>query len=96
MTRRTGYFLISMFLFAAAIYLLAVLLAEAAPAAGGNPPLSIYVAAPLTGVNCAGPCCCGDLWAVYRGHRYGRASFCRWFRPLREGQIVTTTLTLAW
>ena len=57
-------------------------------------PRKITVTAPVRYVNCAGPCCCGEVTVIYRGHYYGNPSYCRWFRPLTEGQNVTTTVTL--
>ncbi len=57
-------------------------------------PPSIRVTAPVTGVYCAGPCCCGSVTVLYRNHYYTRASYCKWFFGLREGQPVTTTVRL--
>jgi len=73
----------------------AVLLALSAGAAdagtaGPALPRSIILTGPVQHVYCAGPCCCGQVEAVHRGHWYADMSYCRWFRPLREGTIVTT------
>jgi len=56
-----------------------------APASDGDLPYRVTT----TGTR-AGPCCCGQVEAVVRGHWYADMSYCRWFRPLREGTIVTT------
>lgn len=72
--------------------------AEPAPAPdpGYQPPASITVSVRLTDVYCSGPCCCGAVQATYHNHLYDRQlGYCRWFRPLRNGQVVTTTLWLA-
>lgn len=69
--------------------------AAAEPAAGYAPPASIVAPVRLTNVYCTGPCCCGQAQLVYRGYWYDRPlGYCRWFRPLVEGQVVTTTLWL--
>jgi len=81
---------------------LALLLSATSAAAdnGGPLPATITVYAPVRYVTCGGPCCCGEVTVVYRGHYYGDPSYCRWWRPgrawptLREGQNVTATLRL--
>ena len=57
---------------------------------GGNPPPTLTVTAPIQHVYCGGPCCCGDVTVRYQGRYYGDPSYCRWFRPLKNGQLVTT------
>lgn len=81
----------------AALVLFLVLSCGAA-AADRYPPRRIAVDAPVHAVYCLGPCCCGSVEATYRGHYYdaGAKGYCRWFRPLRDGQVVRATLTLVW
>lgn len=68
----------------------------AVPAGGSQPPASITAAVPVTSVYCSLGVCCGATQVIYRGHWYDRPrGYCRWFRPLTDGQIVTTTLWLA-
>lgn len=64
-----------------------------ANAASDYPPRSITVPVTLTNVVCKAGCCCGLAATVYRGHWYSTPrGYCKWFRPLRNGQTVTTTL----
>ncbi len=77
----------------AAIALTLLALSTCAAEAGTSGPAlprSIILTGPVEHVFCAGPCCCGQVEAVVRGHWYADMSYCRWFRPLREGTIVTT------
>ena len=66
--------------------------------AGSNPPKRITVNAALHSVYCGLGVCCGAAEAFYQGHYYdtGARGYCRWFRPLAEGQVVRATLTLGW
>lgn len=68
-------------------------LADVADASSGVPP-TIHATVQLQSVYCAGPCCCGYAAIVYRGHYYDTGGYCKWFRPLANGQRVTTTLRL--
>jgi hypothetical protein len=83
---------------ALAVLALALLLATRSAAAGGDPPRYITVRAPVRGVVCAVGVCCGVVEATYRGHTYdaGPRGYCRWLRPLGEGQLVTARLRLVW
>lgn len=83
-------FTVALLLMAAAVFW------PAAAFAGDGEPLPefITVYAPVTNVACLGPCCCGDVTVMYRYHWYGNPSYCRWFRPLRDGQQVRATLRL--
>ena len=64
-----------------------------ASAAGDYPPRTIRATVQLSSVYCAAGCCCGQAATIYRGHWYSTPrGYCKWFRPLREGQVVTTTL----
>ena len=64
---------------------------HAAPAAGGVPPRgSVTITARVDAVDCSGPCCCSYITARVGGITYG-ASYCRWFRPLRVGEVVSKT-----
>jgi hypothetical protein len=80
----------------AAAVLCAALLWPAVVHAGAGEPLprTLRVTAPLSYVSCSGPCCCGEVTVRKYGRYYGDASYCRWFRPLRDGQLVTTTVSL--
>ena len=82
-----------------AALVLVITLSVAAPAsAGTKPPARIRVTAPVHSVYCWLGCCCGTVEASYAGHYYdtGAQLYCRWFRPLTDGQLVTATLTLSW
>lgn len=72
------------------------LFATSADAASGVPP-TIKAAITLRNVNCAGPCCCGTGSAWYAGREYdtGIVGYCKWFKPLHDGQVVVATLRLA-
>lgn len=78
------------------VILIVLCVAVLAVNAGNSVPTSIVARVQLQGVSCAGPCCCGWAATLYRGHWYdtGVMGYCRWFRPLRDGQWVTTTLRL--
>ena len=80
------------------VILLAVvvsMLPAVAHAGAGEPlPRAMRVTAPLSGVSCMGPCCCGEVLVIWHGHYYGNPSYCKWFAPLRNGQNVTTNVTL--
>lgn len=73
-------------------------LAALPASAGSNPPRRITVYAPVHSVWCNLGVCCGAVDAMYAGHYYdaGPRGYCRWFRPLAEGQVVRATLTLGW
>jgi len=64
--------------------------------AGLGVPPTIRAAIELRNVYCAGPCCCGTGSAWYAGREYdtGVMGYCKWFRPLRDGQTVVATLRL--
>lgn len=84
------------FLVLAILALVALPVVEGAPAGDdGYPPASITATVPVRGVVCKLGCCCGSVSLVYMGHWYDRPlGYCRWFRPLRNGDLVTTTLYL--
>ena len=64
--------------------------------ASSDVPPTLRAAVRVTGVYCSMGCCCGTAQTVYMGHWYDRPlGYCRWFRQLREGETVVTTLTLA-
>lgn len=60
-------------------------------AAAEWPPRSITVRAPLQNVVCANGLCCGSAEVRYRGDYY-LGQYCRWFRTLRDGQVVRLTV----
>lgn len=75
--------------------LVALPVTEAAPAADRvadrvAPGTRVTITGPAQNVACGLGCCCGYVQGVYRGETYGGA-YCRWFRPLRDGQTVTLT-----
>lgn len=73
----------------------AVLLALSAGAASaddGTLPYKVRTTGRLSEVSCAGPCCCGTVSTIIGHVRYEASGYCRWFRPLRNGQTVTTML----
>lgn len=71
--------------------LVAIPVTEAAPAAERVPPgTRVTITGPAQNVACGLGCCCGYVQGVYHGETYGGA-YCRWFRPLRDGQTVTLT-----
>jgi len=76
------------------IVLLVAILTPGSAQAGNYPPTSLKVRAPLDGVYCSAGCCCGSVTVLYRGHYYGDPMYCKWFRPLKAGQLVTTTVYL--
>ncbi len=78
------------------IWLLSAGQGQAAPLGGHMPPATIWQAVALTDVYCAGPCCCAHPWTYYQGHLYdsGVMGYCKWFRPLRNGDVVTLRLYL--
>lgn len=63
---------------------------------GEDVPRVITVNAPVQRVYCSMGCCCGSVSVRYHGHWYdtGPRGFCRWFRPLRDGQIVRARVWL--
>lgn len=79
------------------LLVLAVAAAHAAPAGGAAGPTtlprSLTGSGQVQSVYCAGPVCCGSLVVRYQGYRY-TAEYCRWFRPLRNGDSVSTTVYL--
>lgn len=79
--------------FLAALSLL--LLSAAITEAGVIAPKVIHSVGIVSDVNCIGPCCCGTVYKVYQGWYYERFSYCRWFKPLKDGDRVTTTMALA-
>lgn len=79
--------------FLAALSLL--LLSAAITEAGVIAPKVIHSVGIVSDVNCIGPCCCGTVYKVYQGWYYERFSYCRWFKPLKNGDRVTTTMALA-
>jgi hypothetical protein len=82
-------------LWAAGVALVLVLAVQGA-GAGSELPRSIVVDAPVQHVVCKAGCCCGSVSVRYQGHWYdtGWKGYCRWFRGLREGQIVRARLML--
>jgi len=62
--------------------------------AGAYPPYTIKVRGAIEDVYCYGPCCCGTLATVYHGAWY-EGSYYKWFKTLRDGDIVTATVMRA-
>lgn len=84
--RLTGLVLIIL-AFALAFWVLTAVVAEAGSAGPNDMPRMLVVTGKLQWVTCAGPCCCGTLATTYQGHWY-EGTYCKWFRPLRDGQTV--------
>ena len=66
--------------------------ASAASADSGDLPFKIRTSGKLSEVSCAGPCCCGTVTATIGHVRYEAIGYCKWFRPLRNGDTVRTML----
>jgi len=79
-------------LLAAVICAVLLALSAGAASADGATPYKIRTTGRLSEVNCAGPCCCGTVSTIIGHVRYEASGYCRWFRPLRNGQTVTTML----
>jgi hypothetical protein len=74
----------------AVVALLIVLALVALPADAADGPAVVTIRGPVQHVSCGLGCCCGLVQGTYQGRTYGGA-YCRWFRPLREGETVTKT-----
>lgn len=78
---------------AIAMVLLAIT-AGAAGADGGALPYKVTTTGTLTGVNCYGPTCCGQVFTIIEHVRYETfREYCRWWpKTIRNGQKVRATM----
>jgi len=65
-----------------------------APASDGDLPYRVTTTGTLSGVNCYGPTCCGQVSTIINHVRYETfREYCRWWpKTIRNGQTVRATM----